>query len=148
MMETRTNTSNVVEPQEDNRSVVDLRPFLPPGQLTEEFDVTIKARRRKPDRRRRVKDPVALERFVDAVVAGDLSSLSPARQAVGRAILGSLLKKPSRTIVVKQLASLRRHEWAGIRASTLRDNILRKPGGPRGQASRTKRARKKSLRND
>jgi hypothetical protein len=143
-------------------SISELRAFLPPSQLAEEFDITIKAKRRKPDSRRLVKDPETLKAFVDALVARDIATLPPSQQALARAILRSMLVKPTVNSVIEAIAAYRgklEQDWlddrvkagyiAAPKKEALRDNYYRPwKKGPRGQAPRTKRARHTALLED
>ena len=123
--------------------------FVPLGQVANDYDVEIKVRRRRPDARRKVKDPKALKIFVDAVVRRDTASLPESQQALAIAVLNSLEVKPTVNSVIEAIAAYRgnlKHDWKGIKKGALKDNYYRPWKGPRGQAPRTKRARQTALR--
>lgn len=117
------------------------KPRSAPG-LIGFFDTYVRLLGPRTDPRRRVKDPVVLKAFIDAVAAGDVSNLSAAHRDLAARIYKEYGKKPSSNGVMSALSSLRKHEWAGIKKSTLQDNYYRPHCGG-AIAPRTQRARKR-----
>jgi hypothetical protein len=110
------------------------------------------------DLRRLVDDPTALKKFVDTVIDGDIQTLpTQSQQSLARDIRACLDAKrdgrrsrSGRTVngVIDSISKLTKHDWKGIAASTLKDNYYRPPGGPKGSAPRTSRARQAALRSN
>ena len=77
---------------------------------------------------------------MDTTVSGDIATLPTSSQRdLALKIRRWLGAKRTVNSVINAIVELTKDDWADVSAHTLKDNYYRPPGGPRGQAPRTKR---------